>query len=145
MNIPTYEHRYVHAKIIKVKPGRDGTGYGGSLWCETVEEKKVETICLTSTTSVRRVKFLNEEGNLVKVPQEEGKDDWIMNYACLQEGEEGVFRKHLLRQAQETRESLDAHADNALNKTQAEGGLALKDALTFGASSSSKVRIGLIS
>ena len=64
--------------------------------------------------------------------------------ACLEEGEKGVFRKRLLRQAEETRAKLDAHADKALQKTQAEGGLALEDALNFGTRSSSKVRIGLI-
>ena len=133
--------RHVEAKVIYVKSGRDGHGYGGRLLCETIEEDTKEDVWLAESHTIQRLKYVNEQGKLVDVPDGEGKEGWIHYFDKLQGSEEGTLRKHLLRKSDECRDRLHNKADETLEKLQDEGGMVLVDALHIGKGRTSKVKI----
>ena len=140
INIPAWKRRMVEAKVIYVKSGRDGTGYGGLLQCETIEEDTQEEVWLPQTQTIKRLKYVNKQGSLVDVPDGEGREGWIHDFDKLQGSEEGTLKKHLSRKSDQLRDRLDAKADETLKKIQDEGGMVLDDALRIGKGSKSKVK-----
>ena len=104
-----------------------------------------ETVYITDTDGLTRLKFIDGNGDLISVPSHEGQYGMLCGFAHLQDGgDEAVkeVRKHLGRKSDEFKNTMNTALDKGVAKSRAEGGLGLEDAgFNFGKRSSSKVRV----
>ena len=77
-------------QVIKVKAGTNGTGQNGSVVVSVNSMNHPIGQC----TKISRVKYLNESGELVKVPKDEGKYGFMDDFERLITGvHDGAIRK----------------------------------------------------
>ena len=99
--------------MIKVEAGEGGTGHRGSV----VVRVKNYPFPISATTQVQRVKYINDMGALVDVPDGEGARGYVEEFETLITGEqESGLKKIIEQQAEVDKQSLIEISDKMSKK-----------------------------
>ena len=81
----------IGAKVIKITPGNNKTGNNGSLNVSFVDKYgHHKVVVLIDLMRIVRTKYINEEGEWINIPEDEGKFGMIAFFARLKERDEGA-------------------------------------------------------